>query len=165
MEKTCFLMLQNYQIIDTFAYEKDLKNNPDQSLILQTIKKAKKKKWIFWTWLCMCCQGTRFQESFTSVLSATLYLFQSNAVIPISQSSSSTYILASSNLWFSHFHDNKCLVQISEYDIQISCLKTSVQKKKKKKKTSFHVPGSIIYFKFSHLWALIRMHSLISASL
>ena len=37
-------MLQNYQIIDTFAYEKDLKNNPDQSLILQTIKKAKKKK-------------------------------------------------------------------------------------------------------------------------
>ena len=37
-------MLQNYQIIDTFAYEKDLKNNPDQSLILQTIKKAKKNK-------------------------------------------------------------------------------------------------------------------------
>lgn len=31
MEKTCFIMLQNYQIIDTFAYEKDLKNNPDQS--------------------------------------------------------------------------------------------------------------------------------------
>ena len=37
-------MLQNYQIIDTFAYEKDLKNNPDQSLILQMIKTAKKKK-------------------------------------------------------------------------------------------------------------------------
>lgn len=36
-------MLQNYQIIDTFAYEKDLKNNLDQSLILQTRKKAKKK--------------------------------------------------------------------------------------------------------------------------
>lgn len=124
-------------------------------------KKGQKKKWIFWTWLCMCCQGTRFQESFTSVLSATLYLFQSNAVIPISQSSSSIYILASSNLWFSHFHDNKCLVQIYEYDIQISCLKTSV----KKKKTSIHAPGSIIYFKFSYLWALIRMHSPISASL
>lgn len=133
MEKTCFLMLQNYQIIDTFAYKKDLRHNLDQPLILQTRKKAQ-KKWIFWTWLCTCCQGTRFQESFTSVLSATLYRFQSNAVIPISQSSSSIYILASSNLWFSRFHDNnKCLVQIYEYDIQISCLKTSVQKKKKKK--------------------------------
>ena len=40
-------MLQNYQIIDTFAYEKDLKNNPDQSLILQPIKKAKKKSEFF----------------------------------------------------------------------------------------------------------------------
>ena len=44
MEKNVFLKLQNYQIIDTFAYEKDLRNNLDQSLILQRRKKAKKSE-------------------------------------------------------------------------------------------------------------------------